>query len=348
MRGTWLPVALSMILGALLSLGCGSPSAKAEGVVLAEYEADGKQQILLEDLEKEIAELPAYKKRKYEGPEGKAEYLELMAESRIILQLAKERKLDQDPEILKKVEEYLHQLMVEKITEMEVDQKVKPVTEEEMRAYYEEHKEDYVEPEQVRLTCIMSEDDEEKANAWYKQIQEGRDIADLAKELSEKGENVGPGARTGDTGFFTRKAFPAAQAFTDAAFALKVGEMYPGVFPIDVQGKTYYAIFRLEERKPERQKAFEEEDVQKDIRRKLEKQHKKERMDEWVKAAREKAKLKLYPERIPTPPPAEEESATQGESEEAGSATKANEASEATEGQATPSQQSEPQGSEKK
>ncbi len=347
MRGTRILFAWTIVIGISLMLGCSNRIANAEGTVLAEYEIGGKQKITLEELEQEIAELPKYKQRKYEDREGKAEYLELMAESRIILEEAKKLKLDEDPEILKKVEEYLHQLMVEKITEMEVDNKIKPVTEEDKRAYYEEHKEEYVEPEQVRLTCIMSEEDEEQANEWYKQIQEGKDIAELAKELSEMGKNVGPGARTGDTGFFTQKAFPAAQAFNDAAFALKVGEMYPGVFALDVQGTNYYAIFRLEERKAERQKEFDEEDVQKDIQRKLEKANKKERMDTWVAGMRQNAKLKLYPELIPAPPEEEPSEVDTGGSDTKSSEMKGSETKE-SEGKKAEMKESDTKGSDTK
>ena len=48
----------------------------------------------------------------------------LMAESRLILNLAREQKLNEDAEILKKVQDYLHELMVKKITTQEVDDKL--------------------------------------------------------------------------------------------------------------------------------------------------------------------------------------------------------------------------------
>ena len=331
MKKMWIPFAWMVTVAFLFSLGCSTHVAKADGTVLAEYQLNGKQKITLDELEQEISELPTYKQRKYADMKGKQEYLELMAESRLILEEAKQRKLDEDQEILKKVEEYLHQLMVEKITEVEVDQKVKQVTEADMLAYYEAHLEDYVETEKIRLTCIMSEEDEEQANEWYKLVEGGKDILELAKELGAKGELKGPGERSeGDTGFFDRNAFSVAPDFTKAAFALEVGQTYAGVFPIDVSGTNYYAIFRNEEHQDERQKEFDEEAVQKDIRRKLEKENKTTRMTDWVEDVRGSAKLKLYTERIPADEVEAEGSDTKGSemkgSEDKGSETKGSEA----------------------
>ena len=188
---------------------CGDKAVGADGTVIAEYEWNGEHRITLEEMMQEISELPEYKQRQYQDKEGLETYMLLMAESRLILNLARDEKLNEDPEILKKVQDYLHELMVKKITTQEVDDKL-ALTEQDYLDYYEANKADYVRPAQVRLTCLTLIN-KDRADETYAQIKEGRDLSELAQELSDKGELVGPGANPaapGDTDYISRESFP--------------------------------------------------------------------------------------------------------------------------------------------
>merc|ERR1712000_642433 len=214
-----------------------------EGTVIAEFEWKGKHQITLEEMMQEISELPEYKQKQYsETKEGLEEYMTLMAESRLILMMAKEQDLDQDGKIQKKVQEDLHELMVEKITGIEVEQKVKP-TEADFKAYYEANISEYVSPEQVRVTCIAVSNKETTEKALTEIHQDGRDITEIAKELSEKGELEGPGSdpnSPGDTGFFSRDSFSGVvKPFVDLAFDLQIGEINKEIIEVEVQSNEY-------------------------------------------------------------------------------------------------------------
>ena len=294
--------------------GCGG-KAGAEGTVIAEFEWNGKHYITLEEMLQEISELPSYKQSQYQEAEGGfEEYTNLMAESRLILCLAKDRKLDEDPGILKKVQDYYHELLVDKITETEVDQKLKP-TEEDYRVYYEENKSDYVEPEQVRLTCITLTD-EERAKETFQRIKDGEDIVALAAELSTSGELIGPGSTAetpGDTGFFDSTTYARrAQSFSDAAFALEVGQMNEEIIHIELDEENYYLIFRKEEFQPERQQTLDDESVRRNVERHVENQKREDLMTDWLIQLHEEAKVKTFADRIPDIP--EEEEAAESES----------------------------------
>jgi hypothetical protein len=290
--------------------GCGG-KAGAEGTVIAEFEWNGTHHITLEEMLQEISELPTYKQQQYQEAEGGfEEYMSLMAESRLILCLAKDRKLDEDSEVLKKVQDYYHELLVDRITETEVDQKLK-LTEEDYRLYYEENKEDYVDPERVRLTCITLID-EERSKEVFQRIKDGEDIAALAAELSANGELIGPGSNNeipGDTDFFDNKAYSQrAKSFSDAAFELEVGQMNEEILHIDLDGENYYLIFRKEEAQPERQKTFDEQSVRRNVERRAENQKREELMTDWLIQLHEQAKVKTFADRIPdTPEEVEEE-----------------------------------------
>ena len=73
-------------------------------------------------------------------------------------------------------------------------------------------------------------------------------MVEVAKALSDSGELTGPGAdplKPGDTGYLTRDTFPKEQqAFTDAAFAMEVGQTVDDIMTVSFQGRQYYTIFR--------------------------------------------------------------------------------------------------------
>ena len=276
-------------------------------VIVAEYKWNGDtHQISLADLNAAIAELPIYRQQNYESRADKAEYLEELIEERLKILRAADEGFDTLPEHLKKLEDYTHQLMVEKLTEMEVDAKV-VYTDDDLMAYYQANLSEYVEDEKVRATCITL-DDEDLANETLDAIKAGKDIVDMAKELAEAGKFAsGPGVNQddpGNTGFFSKAVSPRWLEFVEAVFAQEIGEITDAVFETEVNEETFYLIFRKEEHQPERQREFDE--VKSDIERTIERTKKRERINAWVTEISEKGKLKTYPDNIPTPPQPEE------------------------------------------
>ncbi len=313
--------ALLLAMFAVLPLftGCGDKAIGADGTVIATYEWEGKpHHITLEEMQQEISELPEYKQRQYQDKEGLETYMLLMAESRLILSLARDQKLNEDPEILKKVQDYLHELMVKRVTVQEVDDKL-ALTEDDYLRYYEAHKEDYVRPAQVRLLCITLTDGA-RADEVFAEIKAGRDIAEVAQELSDRGELVGPGANPaspGDTDYIGRGAFPeGTELFIDAAFAADIGELHDGVIGVAVGSQKYFMMFRKDEARDAYQKPFEEEDVRKNVVRKVEREKRNALLKEWVAQLRARAEVKTYTDRIPEAEPEAEAEPSEPEAEE--------------------------------
>ena len=306
-----LPVLSLLLLGVLAThpvfYSCSDKAIGADGTVIAEFEWNGKHHITLEEMLQEISELPEYKQRQYQDKSGLETYMTLMAESRLILNLAHDQKLNEDAEILKKVQDYLHELMVKEITTQEVDNKL-ALTEADYMAYYESHKEDYIRPAQVKLLCITLLN-EERADEVSAEIKAGKDIAEAAQELSDRGELVGPGANAaspGDTDYFSRDSYPpGTEPFLDAAFTAEIGQVHDDVIEVDVQGQKYYMMFRKDEARDEYQKLFEDEDVRKSVERKAEREKREALHAAWVKQLRERAEVTTYIDRIPEAEPEE-------------------------------------------
>jgi len=298
-------------------------------LLLAEFEWDGVQhRITLSQMESEISELPDYRKDDYDGRAGREEYLQLMAESRLGLERARDLGLDADAEILEKVETYRREIMLDAVEEMEVTGKVN-VTDEDVAAYYEAHLEEYMLPEQVRLTCVTVQDPEEAAGLLA-EIEAGeRTLDEIATAMSAAGKNVGPGGnRNGDTGFFARETWTEVETFVNAAFEMQPGDVTDEVVELDRLGEKYYMVFRQEERNEPRQQTLDE--VEKRIRRSVESDTETARQEEWAQQLRELALLVVHEDLIPVlAPEADAEEDTDADEGDGADATEEDEATEA-------------------
>lgn len=119
------------------------------------------------------------------------------------------------------------------------------VSEDEVKEFFDEHKEELKQPESARASHILVED-EEKANEIYEKIKNGEDFAELAKEFStcpskEKG---------GDLGTFTKGQM--VKEFEDAVFENKVGHITE---PVKTQ--FGYHIIKIEEKNEPKEANYE-------------------------------------------------------------------------------------------
>ena len=93
------------------------------------------------------------------------------------------------------------------------------ITDDEVKAYYEENKDDYDTAESIEVSHILVED-KETAQKVLDKLEAGEDFADLAKEYSTDESTAENG---GELGFI--KSGEMVEEFEKAAFALKVGEI---------------------------------------------------------------------------------------------------------------------------
>ena len=277
------------------------PATNAESIVIAEFDCDGKQQITLAEMMQDIRELSEYTPERYKDKARLEEYVTLMAEGRLILCLAKDRKLEEEPEIQKKIRRYFHTLLANKLWKVEVEEKI-DVTEEDIQVHYEARKSEFAEEEQVRLTCITLRESD-RAKEVFESIQLGKDMVEVAKALSDSGELTGPGAdplNPGDTGYLTRDTFPKEQqAFTDAAFAMEVGQTVDDIMAVSFQGRQYYTIFRKEEHNLAHQKTLDDSEVRRIVTADTQTEMRVALTNNLHTQLRDKAKLKIYFDRIP-------------------------------------------------
>ncbi|HBR02217.1 MAG TPA: foldase [Ruminiclostridium sp.] len=93
------------------------------------------------------------------------------------------------------------------------------ITDEQISTYFEENKESFAQPEQVKASHILVAD-EATAKEVKQKLNEGGDFAALAAEYSTDKENAQNG---GELGFFGKGKM--VEAFETVAFSMKVGEI---------------------------------------------------------------------------------------------------------------------------
>jgi parvulin-like peptidyl-prolyl isomerase len=151
----------------------------------------------------------------------------------------------------------------------------------EIENYYKDHKEDFMVPEEVRVSQILVRSQEEAEEILSQLRRKGADFHQLARQFS-----ISPEASNGgDMGYFSEGQLPPE--FEKVIFSLNEGR-YSSIIP-----SSYgYHIFLLEERRPSGQLSLTE--VMDSIRIKLLQETSETRLKEYVKKLKEEVPIKIY------------------------------------------------------
>lgn len=152
-------------------------------------------------------------------PEQYKDVMRGMIQEEILLQDAGAEGLDQDAAVKAKLEQARRQVLIEELLRRTVLAHAQ-VTDEEARKMYEDNKRLFS-TETVRISHIMVKT-ETQAETLLKELQAGKDFAELAKA---KSQDVGSAEKGGDLGELRHGQ--AVQEFEDEAFRLKEGELSP-------------------------------------------------------------------------------------------------------------------------
>lgn len=141
--------------------------------------------------------------------------IEFYIDQQIVVNAARGRGLENDAQVQEQLERLENELIRQAYLRDEIRDRV---TEEKVRAEHDKRLETMVQEEEVRARHILV-DTQDEAEALVREISEGADFAELAREKS-----TGPsGPQGGDLGYFT--AGVMVPAFSEAAFAMDAGEV---------------------------------------------------------------------------------------------------------------------------
>ncbi len=255
----------------------------------------GDKKITVSDFNTIIGYLDSDKQKVLEkNTQLKESFLRQIVQSMVISDLAKEKEFDKKPEVKKQLELFTENFLANEFLKREVAQKI-TVSEEDMKSYYEAHKDEFKMPEMVKARHILIrvapaalEEDKkkakEKAEDILKKIKDGEDFSKLASDLSD---DPGSKSKGGDLGFFPKGRM--VKPFEDAAFSLKPGET-SGI----VETQFGFHIIKVEERKDASVEPFEK--VKERINQKLLQERVKAKIAEFIDNAMKEAKAEIHPE----------------------------------------------------
>lgn len=169
-------------------------------------------------------------------------------------------------------------LLMEKVLRQTVYSKIK-ISDKEIADYYDEYREEFDRPEQVRARQIVVNSKEEGERVLGL-LRQGEDFAEVARKNS-----LSPDAdQGGDLGFFSRGEMPAE--FDAVVFNLAVGRIS------DLTKSPYgYHIFLVEERRKAMRLSLDA--VREEIRQTLRTQKEERAYQDWLHELRGKATIEV-------------------------------------------------------
>jgi parvulin-like peptidyl-prolyl isomerase len=189
------------------------------------------------------------------------------------------------------VERYL---AIKQLTDQEVRSKIS-IGDDEMKHYYDGHREQFSRPPQIRLRILLIRVDPSGLQAdWDKARQKAQELADRARKgedfgklVREDSDDTELKAKGGDTGLLHQGRLPYAE-LEGMAFDRAVGSISD-----PVQTLYGYVVFKVEEKQPAQQMAFD--DLNKDLLRKeMQESATDAKLKEWMDGLRAKAEIKIY------------------------------------------------------
>jgi peptidyl-prolyl cis-trans isomerase C len=126
----------------------GTPVAEVKGTPVVTFDGGA---LTLEQMEGYIAQMNPAARTRLQTPEQRREYAQGLARFELFVAEARRRGLEEDPE----VREAMKRAMVQQLLFKEFDQKAPPVTPEDLSAYYEVHKAEFVQPAKARYSHLL-------------------------------------------------------------------------------------------------------------------------------------------------------------------------------------------------
>ncbi len=237
----------------------------------------GGQPITEMELEDRLNEIPPFYRSRYETPEGKKQLLEQMILQRLMTMEAENQKLYLESDVRKKLDEQRQLILQRALYDKEVRDKVK-ISDDDIKKYYKEHKEDFKIPERVDIMRIVVSDSA-LADSLFKVVKKAKGDSVLMDSLARKYSETPDGKRGGILVGLVKGASP--KELVEAAFKMKEGKVR-----LVKLSDGRYVILKLLKKHPEEYRKLD--DVKMAIQARLRQQKEKELFEQLKKRLREK------------------------------------------------------------
>ena len=238
-------------------------SAHKGGAVLAKWGEN--ESLTADELTAKLNERSPFERARVNNLDRKKEFVEQLVRFDLLADEARKRGLDQDPEVQKAMQT----VMVRKLIQQEIDEnpEKKKFSDEELKAYYDAHHDDFERPEMVRLSAIVlnakdaAEAGKRKAEAEgiAKELKaKANDYSAFGAMVGKKSEDAATKAVQGDLRFLSKQQLTERYGaeVADAGFALTQGGISDavvtpkGVYVLKLTGRTPAVSQSFDQAKP--------------------------------------------------------------------------------------------------
>lgn len=256
----------------------------------------GDVEITVCDVTEALNKMSPYLRKAYESPQKRQQFIDNMIRFELIAQEAERRGYSTDEE----VERVRKQMMIQRLNkEIQDSVRLSDITEEELRAYYDENERDYHKAEMVRIArilCKTQADAEKVLNLAKSKANDSRYFRQLARDHSIDDETKEHG---GDLPYFPRgddrrEGDPELeQSIVDAAFEL---DMRDPLHAKVIKTADGYNVIRLRGRRKARDLSFD--DVKRQIRHRLHRDRLSEAREELVTKLRKNSDIQVFEDEL--------------------------------------------------
>lgn len=252
----------------------------------------GDTKIVYGDLNKLIKMMPPSYQAMFSSTEQVNNLLQRQIDNTLFAQEARRLKVDKDPDVQYKIEEFTKGILTQSLLEQTVNKNI-AVTDQEIKQYYDANTSEFQMAERVKASHILiavpadaseSVKKEKKARAEevLAKIKKGEDFAELAKQYSDDAATKNRG---GVIGFFSKGSKEAA--FEEAVAKLKKDEVSSPVLT-----SKGYDIIKVLETKAAETKSLEESRNR--ISSKLEQKKRNESIEALLKDIKGRTDVVIY------------------------------------------------------
>ncbi|HEV8323252.1 MAG TPA: peptidyl-prolyl cis-trans isomerase [Myxococcota bacterium] len=253
---------------------------------------DGRP-ITLGEFQDRLDKQSPYIRARYNSIERKKEFLDNLIRFELLAMAAEKKGYATDPDVIRAMKQTMTQKLMK--DEFDATMKLEDITEEEMKKYYDEHKDEFHKPAQVRVSVIVVKDKAAADAALAEVTAAGTDHKkwrDLVTKYSVDEETK---ARGGDLRYFAKPeegGTGVEPKVAEVAFALdKVGD----VGPVVETPKGFY-IIKLTGKRKELHRTFEQ--VKRSIAQRLFREKRTKAFEDYVASLKAAAKIEIFPEHL--------------------------------------------------
>ncbi len=199
----------------VMMIACSKTGDQKTGTYVAKID---NKTITAEDVKTEMSNLPDVAKDFFKGPEGTSRFVNELVNKELLYLEAKKKGFDKDKNFERKMEEFKKIQLISQLLEKEIGASLK-VTEQDVREYYDKHKDEFVLGNQVRISHILVKTEDE-AKKVFDRLRQGEDFAKVAAATSMDKVSAKAG---GDMGVFKRGELN--RELEEVAFRLRKGEV---------------------------------------------------------------------------------------------------------------------------